>query len=418
MKQTHSKKLYIFPTKSLAFILAIILFLTISPAMEIHAKNIPVLQTTSISTNITKKACWISFLDVEVLLQDKKEKDFTKKVSEMYDKIAGYGMNTVIVHVRALGDAMYPSRYYPWATYFSSDRSDLGYDPLAIMIKLAHAKNLQFEAWINPYRLSRDSKSTASFKTTSHYTLFLPFTIEYKAPGGQTCLVLDPAKQETIDLIVNGVREIVSTYDVDGIHFDDYFYVSGMADQLNVASRKANVNALISQVYKTIKSVKPNCTFGISPAGNPDNARSQGADIDTWLSTPGYIDYIMPQIYWTDIYMTNGTAKHMFTDRCKAWVALNKQDLPMYVGLALYQVGTNSKTDLGWATSDNNLAYQYITAKQLGCDGYALFRYQWLEKDIATKELNHLKKYQVPSSLSLQIKNIRVLIIQSTHGYF
>ena len=79
MKQTHSKKLYIFPTKSLAFILAIILFLTISPAMEIHAKNIPVLQTTSISTNITKKACWISFLDVEVLLQDKKEKILPRK---------------------------------------------------------------------------------------------------------------------------------------------------------------------------------------------------------------------------------------------------------------------------------------------------------------------------------------------------
>ena len=390
---THIKNSSIFSNRILAYVLAVILLMTALPAMETHAKNIPVLQTTSTSANTTKKACWISFLDIEALLQDKTEKDFTKKVSEMYDTIAEYGMNTVIVHVRALGDAMYPSRYYPWATYFSSDRSNRGYDPLEIMIKLAHAKNLQFEAWINPYRLSRDSKSTASFKATSHHALFLPFTIEYKAPSGQTCLALNPAKQETIDLIVNGVREIVSTYDVDGIHFDDYFYVPGMADELDVASRKTNVNLLVSQVYKTIKSIKPNCTFGISPAGNPDNARSQGADIDTWLSSTEYIDYIMPQIYWTDIYMTKGTTKHMFTDRCKAWIALNKQDLPIYVGLALYQVGTNSKTDLGWATSDNNLAYQYITAKQLGCDGYALFRYQWLEKDIATKELNHLKKY-------------------------
>lgn len=390
---THIKKASIFSNRILAFLLAVLLLLTASPVIETYAKSIPVLQTASTSASTAKKACWISFLDIEELLQDKTEKDFTKKVSEMYDTIAEYGMNTVIVHVRALGDAMYPSRYYPWAAYFSSDRSDLGYDPLEIMINLAHAKKLQFEAWINPYRLSRDSKSTASFKATPYYALFLPFTIEYKAPSGQTCLALDPAKKETIDLIVNGVREIVSTYPVDGIHFDDYFYVSGMADQLDVASRKTNVNQLISQVYKTIKSINPNCTFGISPAGNPDNARSQGADIDTWLSNQGYIDYIMPQLYWTDIYMTKGTAKHMFTDRCKAWVALNKQDLPIYVGLALYQVGTDSKTDLGWATSDNNLAYQYITAKQLGCDGYALFRYQWLEKDIAAKELNYLKKY-------------------------
>lgn len=342
---------------------------------------------------IDKKACWIAFLDIEVLLQDKNESDFRAKVSAMYDNVVKYGMNTVIVHVRALGDAMYPSDYYPWAEYFVTDRSDPGYDPLQIMIDLAHDKNLQFEAWINPYRLSRDSKSTASFKSTPYYELFRPFTIEYRTSGRQTCLVLDPARQETIDLIANGVREIVSKYDVDGIHFDDYFYVPGMADQLDTASKKANVNAMVTQVYKTIKSIKPDCTFGISPAGNPDNARRQGADIDTWLSAQGYIDYIMPQIYWTDVYMTSNGPKQMFTERCSAWQQINKSDLPMYVGLALYQAGTSSKTDLGWAASDTNLAYQYLTAKQLGYDGYSLFRYQWLESDSAAAELNNLKIY-------------------------
>lgn len=343
--------------------------------------------------NNDKKACWISFLDIEELLQDKTETEFRTKLSTMYDKVIEYGMNTVIVHVRAMGDAMYPSDYYPWSEYISTGRTNPGYDPLQIMIELAHSKNLQFEAWINPYRLSRDNKSTVSFKATPYYELFRPYSVEYKAIGGQTCLALDPARQETKDLITNGIREIISRYNVDGIHFDDYFYVSGMADGLDIASKKANVNALISQVYQTIKSVKPDCTFGISPAGNPDNARSQGADIDTWLSTPGYIDYIMPQIYWTDVYVTNSGAKHMFTDRCNAWIQLNKRDIPIYVGLALYRVGTNSQSDLGWAANDTNLAYQYVTAKQLGYDGYALFRYQWLEKDIAAKELNNLKIY-------------------------
>lgn len=374
--------------KILSYLLSCIMLfslLAISPATQLSAN--------AASAINTKKACWISFLDIEVLLQDKNEKDFRAKVSAMYDNVIKYNMNTVIVHVRALGDAMYPSDYYPWAAYFTTDRTDPGYDPLQIMIDLAHQKNLQFEAWINPYRLSRDNESTLSFKATPYYEQFLPFTIEYKTSGGQTCLVLDPSRQETRDLITNGVREIVRRYDVDGIHFDDYFYVSGMADNLDIASKKANVNALISQVYKTIKSVKPNCTFGISPAGNTDNARSQGADIDTWLSTPGYIDYVMPQIYWTDVYVTSKGVEHMFTNRCTAWQQINKLDLPIYVGLALYRVDTTSKSDLGWATSDTNLAYQYLTAKQLGYDGYSLFRYEWLEKDIATAELNHLKIY-------------------------
>lgn len=374
--------------KILSYLLSCIMLfflLAVSPATQLSAN--------AASAINTKKACWISFLDIEVLLQDKNEKDFRAKVSAMYDNVIKYNMNTVIVHVRALGDAMYPSDYYPWAAYFTTDRTNPGYNPLQIMIDLAHQKNLQFEAWINPYRLSRDNESTLSFKATPYYKQFLPFTIEYKASSGQTCLVLDPSKQETRDLITNGVREIVSRYDVDGIHFDDYFYVSGMADNLDIASKKANVNALVLQVYKTIKSIKPHCTFGISPAGNLDNARSQGADIDTWLSTSGYIDYIMPQIYWTDIYVTSKGAEHLFTNRCSAWQQINKQNLPIYVGLALYRVGTTSKSDLGWATSDTNLAYQYLTAKQLGYDGYSLFRYEWLEKDIATAELNNLKVY-------------------------
>lgn len=359
--------------------------LTVSPAAEISAKAAP--------ASGTKKACWISFLDIEALLQDKNEKDFRARVSAMYDNVIQYGMNTVIVHVRAMGDAMYPSDYYPWAAYFTTDRSDPGYDPLQIMLDLAHQKNLQFEAWINPYRLSRNTESTLSFKATPHYAQFLPFSIEYRAAGNQTCLVLDPARQETRDLITNGVREIVSRYDVDGIHFDDYFYVSGMADHLDTASRKANVNALVSQVYRTIKSIRPDCTFGISPAGNLDNARGQGADVDTWLSVPGYVDYIMPQIYWTDNYVTSQGVEPVFTNRCTAWQQINKLDLPIYVGLALYQAGASSKRDLGWATSDTNLAYQYLTARQLGYDGYSLFRYQWLEKDIAAKELDYLKNY-------------------------
>lgn len=376
--------------KPLVYLLSTVMLLSLSAASPAAKASVQAAENKQ-TAPAPKKACWISFLDIEQLLQDKSEADFRNKVSAMYDKVAGYGMNTVIVHVRAMGDALYPSQYFPWSAYISTTRTAPGYDPLKIMIELAHGKKLEFEAWINPYRLSRDNKSTISFKATPQYAQFLPYIIEYQSSGRQTCLSLDPARQETRDLITNGVKEIVSKYDVDGIHFDDYFYISGMANQLYTASKKANVNALVAQVYQTVKSINPSCTFGISPAGNPDNARAQGADIDTWLSTPGYIDYIMPQIYWTDIYMTSEGAKHMFTDRCLEWTQINKMDLPLYAGLALYRVGENSKSDLGWSSSSTNLAYQYATARQLGYDGYALFRYQWLEKEIAAAELDNLK---------------------------
>lgn len=337
----------------------------------------------------SKKACWVSYQDIYNNLRDKTEAEFRTALDKMYDDILDNNMNTVIMHVRAMGDAMYPSNYYPWSTYISSDRSHPGYDPLLIMVEMAHEKGLKLEAWINPYRLSLSNTTTNSFKATGYYSKYSSYIIEYKS-SDQICLVLDPSKQEARDIITNGVMEIVKNYDVDAIHFDDYFYVSGMMDELPEDVKKENVNKLIKQVYAAIKEADSDCEFGISPAGNLSNARTQGADIDTWLSQSGYVDYIMPQIYWSDSYKTSSGTVTMFTDRCKEWQAINKNDTPIYAGLALYRVGEASQIDLGWSAATNNLSKQYETAYGLGYDGFALFRYEWLNKDIARTELSNL----------------------------
>ena len=107
------------------------------------------------NSNNDKRACWISFLDMEEYLLDLSEDEFRTKISQMYDNIISYGMNTVIVHTRAMGDAMYPSEYFSLSIYLDSDRS-MAYDPMHIMVELAHEKMLYFEAWINPYRLSKN----------------------------------------------------------------------------------------------------------------------------------------------------------------------------------------------------------------------------------------------------------------------
>ncbi len=345
-----------------------------------------------------KKACWVSYQDIQSNLKDKNETEFRTAVADMYDDIIDNRMNTVIMHVRAMGDAMYPSKYYPWSTYITSNRKDPGYDPLKIMVELAHEKGLKIEAWINPYRLSLSDTTTESFKKTSYYKEYKSFICEYEN-GDQSCMILDPSKQESRDLITNGVMEIVENYDVDAIHFDDYFYVSAYVNSFeegkepSIQTRKDNVNKLICQLYTSIKGVNPDCEFGISPEGNLDNARAQGADIDTWLSTDGYIDYIMPQIYWSDTYKTSAGVQTMYTNRCKAWQSINISDKPIYVGLALYRVGEKNSYDLGWSQASNNMAKQYETAYGIGYDGFSLFRYEWLNDKIAKTELSNLNNY-------------------------
>ncbi len=348
-------------------------------------------QVIAIENSDEIRACWISYLDMKTYLKDLNEDEFRLKVNDMYDRIKENQLNTVIVQVRAMSDAIYPSDYFPWSEYISSDRMAPSYDPLEIMVELADEKGLRFEAWINPYRVSLSATTTESFKATSYYNDYREFIMEYTNGSGETCLSYDPCKTETIRLIVSGVKEILNNYDVDGIHLDDYFYVDGMAPDLDREIRKENVNNMVKTLYDTIKSINPECELGISPAGNIDNARAQGADVDRWLSEEGYVDYIMPQIYWTDIFVAESGTVTFFTNKCNEWMEINVLNKPMYLGLALYRVGEESSIDLGWSMNKDNLATQYNSAKSLGFDGYALFRYEWLELDLSGEELSNLK---------------------------
>lgn len=346
----------------------------------------------SLTAQNDKRACWISYLDIQTYLKDKSETGFRDKVEDMFQRVKDNQMDTVIVHARAMGDAMYPSAYFPLSVYISTGRKTLSYDPMKIMVEIAHEKGMKLEAWINPYRISLNNDTTTAFKATKYYEKYKSYIMEY-VNAGQTCLALDPAKSSARTLIVNQIKELVGNYEVDGIHFDDYFYVSGMGPEVSLADRKTNVNKLVSAAYKAIKALNPKCVFGISPAGNIDNARAQGADVDTWMSKPGYVDYVMPQIYWTDNYVTSAGVTSMYTNRCTLWRNLNKLDIPIYVGLALYRVGEKSTIDCDWALRNDNMANQCKIAYEMGFDGYALFRYAWLEYSFASKELKNLKNY-------------------------
>lgn len=310
------------------------------------------------------RGVWVSCFEFEELgLQDKSESEFRANASRIFANIKGSGCNTVYFHVRSHDDAIYPSKVTGWSKYVTSTGKAPSYNPLKILIEQAHKKGLQFHAWMNPYRVTGKK-------------------------------VLDPAKAATTDRIVKQVREIVNNYQVDGIHFDDYFYPTNEKKYKKVSqkTRRKNVNHMVRKVYSAVKSKSRKMKFGISPAGNITYCEEIGADVKTWLSQSGYVDYVVPQIYWSDRYIMAGKKTTMFTNCLAEWRSINKKDVPMYVGLALYKTGHSLKEDPGWKKSSQNIARQIRQIRAGNTEGYVLFTYSDLIRSDAAKELKNYYK--------------------------
>lgn len=308
------------------------------------------------------RGIWISYGDFEDAgLYDKTEKDFVKNADVMFKKLSKLGFNNVYFHVRANDDSIYPNSIFEWCKALSPEPLD--YDALSILIDSSHKYNIKFHAWINPYRIDN-----------TH--------------------IYNPAKSSTTKHIIAGINEIIKSYDVDGIHFDDYFYPAKHKGNkyysVSIKKRKKYVNKMIRAVYSAIKSYNSAIQFGVSPAGNTSYAESIGCDINTWTSKKGYTDYIIPQIYWSDNYRSNGKKVTLFTNTLDEWTDFGTGDIPVFAGLALYKAGAATSWDPGWKKF-NNISKQVTLSKDYGCEGYVLFSYRYLFTKAGKKEMASLK---------------------------
>lgn len=332
-----------------------------------------------------KRAVWISYQDLNQL-----DYSSISAFEESFDEICKNSINnhcnTLIVHVRAFQDAMYKSDSFPMSKVIMGQ--EVAFDPLDIMISIAHKYELNFEAWINPYRISLNSYTYNQFINNSPIRKWIRSDriIHY----GEYLYILNPGNEESREYIISGVKEIVEKYDVDGIHFDDYFYVDGTYNNVSQKERLKNVNKLIKETYKTIKNIDKNIRFGISPQGNYENCLIGGADVDTWLSEEGYIDYLMPQIYWSNQYGDKGKTK-LFSKRVKLWKSLKRNNsVDLYIGLALYQSGKNISIDQGWSLSSENINEQIEILYDNDIKGYSLFHYTYLLENNGMNEMENL----------------------------
>ena len=242
-------------------------------------------------------------------------------------------LNSVCFQVRPMCDAFYKSSYEPWSSYLSGKRgTDPGWDPLAFAVQEAHKRGLRIDAWVNPYRYSKTpeqpwaGESWSNAKDAEARKHLLTY-------GGVS--ILDHAQQWTIDRIVNVCVEIITKYDVDGLIFDDYFYPQDIPTNYTAGDyqeytsnnpkrlsfgdwRRDNVNRMVKAVYAAVQQHRPDCSFGISPAGvscsDAAVAKKHGVEQITCASDWQYngifsdpvqwledksVDYVSPQIYWS-----------------------------------------------------------------------------------------------------------------------
>ncbi|MFI3205779.1 MAG: family 10 glycosylhydrolase [Clostridia bacterium] len=323
---------------------------------------------------------WISYISLDNSSGD--EASFKENFLSYVQTAKENGLTDLFVHIRAFSDALYPSDYYPWSHLLTGTQGqDPNFDPLEFMIEATHEAGLKFHAWINPMRVSLSS-IPSELSEDNPYSIYSgenPYYF-FEKDGA---IYINPAYSEMRSLIANGVAEIVENYDVDGIHFDDYFYPSDMGDldsssydmycQTSISPisieewREANINTMIAQVYRTIKNIDESVVFGISPQGNNSNNISLGANVETWCSTYGYIDYICPQIYFSYENPTLG-----FSECLDFWTNLYRLDcIDLYIGLGLYKLGTDADSGT-WLEDDDIIEKQKIDSLE-EADGYILY---------------------------------------------
>lgn len=331
------------------------------------------------------KGIWISYIELSEMLTGRSESEFRSNIGAAYDNIAELGLNTVYVHVRSHGDAYYRSELFPPSKYASGTLGKApDFDPLEVMLEEAHERGLSFQAWINPLRCC----SAGELSALSGYRIN-DFADGKRAAAVNGVYYLNPAYDEVIGYIAEGAAEIVANYDVDGLHIDDYFYPTTDAsfdsaaysesgfDTIS-AFRLANCDKLVSGIYGAVKAANKNALFSVSCQGSVENNYNQMyADVKKWCSQAGYMDYVVPQIY----YGFDNSAQPY--EKCASqWDEMARAGgMPLVVGLSASKVGLEDawagagRTE--WITDENILARQIRYALELrSYGGVCLYSYR------------------------------------------
>ena len=336
-----------------------------------------------------KRAVFISYIELGNNLRGKSATDMKNTIDNMLDTAKDFGFNMIILQVRSFSDAIYKSSIFPSSrSVVNTEGDELPFDILKYFIKKAHQKDLELHAWINPYRISNDTDARIISKENPAYKLLNTSSVKVIDNVG---IYYNPASNEVESLILDGIEEIIKNYDVDGIHFDDYFYPKSNDidstdyekaykdnNSLTLQEFRLNtISSLIKKTYKLIKSYDKSLVFGISPDGNIDNNyNSNYVDTRKFCTEEGYLDYIMPQVYYGFLNSTKP-----FEDTVKSWNNLITNNIELIPALAFYKTGNIdqfAKAGVNeWVEYNNIITREVMLSRKLSnYSGFAIFRYE------------------------------------------
>ena len=344
------------------------------------------------------RGVFISYIEYSNYFDDKNSKEIEDTIEEMVNKISDFNLNTIYLQVRMFSDSIYDSKIFPYTNLI-----DTKVDVLSLFIKYARLKNIKIYAWINPYRISSSTDINKISKSNPAYNYLNTNHVKVINNKG---IYYNPASEMVKNLIIAGVVEVVTNYDVDGVIFDDYFYPDDTIDLENYKEyentisitdyRLNKINNLVSETYKAIKSVNKNLEFGISPDGNiNNNYEIHYADVKRWLSEDGYVDFIIPQLYY-------GFDHEIlpFDKALQEWNDLITNNTELIVGLGLHKSGNiDSYAKSGkfeWKMNTNILEKQVKMSSDVSrYKGIALYRFDYIfthKNGYLDKEIENLKK--------------------------
>ena len=328
-----------------------------------------------------------------------KAKEQKEEALAIINHAKSLGLNTIFLQVRPASDVLYASKHEPWSKVLTGTAGQSPkYDPLKFWIEETHKQGLELRAWINPYRASMNLKNELPKKHPYHSNPDM--FVEY---GNKR--YYNPTHPDSKTHINKIVHELVTSYAIDGIHMDDYFYpypIKDLAfpDSLTYARyglakyddinewRRENVNQTIYSIHQTIKKHKPWIQFGISPFGVWRNKADDPRGSDTRAGTTNYdglhadilhwmekkwIDYVAPQLYW-------GTSHPVANyNKLVNWWNANHCDIPVYIGHGIYKIG-NDKPD--WQDK-SQLPFQISSVrKHNNLSGSIFFSYKHFKRDL------------------------------------
>lgn len=291
-----------------------------------------------------------------------------KEAIEILDDAKDLGMTAVFLQVRPTADSLYNSEIFPWSRFLTGKNGlapDSNFDPLEFWIDEAHKRGLELHAWINPYRITKNGDEEYQKLSSDSPAKKNPEWVIKYSDGNY---YFDPGLSKVRDLVVDGITEIVNNYDVDGVHMDDYFYPGiDFNDEKTFEKysklfsnkdewRRNNVSLLVKEIANKIEDIDSSIEFGISPAGiwankknNELGSNTNGteayynhyADTRKW-AVEGWIDYIVPQIYWEVGHKTAD-----YKTLVDWWAeTLKNSDTKLYIGMADYKTIDVSKNSV------------------------------------------------------------------------